>query len=152
MKLKKKFSNLNVKKWSTCSYISATILKQSIEIHLTVLTDSINYKIKNSKFHDKLNRSEVIPLYKKEDLLKKQKYRPVSLLLHVLKVFEQVIWKQISSYKEDKFSKYIICFWKAHWTQKSLITKLEKWRSVLGKGGYVCWSFVEKIKSIWFLR
>ena len=132
--VKKEDLHLNLKTSSTSSSIPTTILKQSIDIHLAFLTNSINYTIKNSEFPDKLKKLEVIPLYKKEDPLKKVNYRPVRLLPHVSKVFERVIYKQINSYMEDK---YITGFRKAHGTQYSLITMLEKWKSVSGKGEYV---------------
>ena len=62
---KKEVSHLNVKNSSTGSCIPETILKQSIEVHLTFLTNSINYTIKKGKFPHKLKKSDVIPLYKK---------------------------------------------------------------------------------------
>ena len=71
------------------------------------------------KFPDKLKKREVILLYKKEDPLKKENYRPVSLLPPVSKVFERVIYKQINSSMNDKLSKYITGFRKAHRTQHS---------------------------------
>ena len=59
-----------------------------MEIHLSFLIKTINYKIKKIEIPDKLENLEVIPLYKKENLLKKENYRPVSLLPHASKVFE----------------------------------------------------------------
>ena len=59
---------------STNRSIPATIQKQSIEIHLPFLTNSVSYTVKNDKLPDKLNKSEIIPLYKKEDPLKKENY------------------------------------------------------------------------------
>ena len=109
------------------------------------MTDSINYIIKNGEFPDKSKKLEVILLNKKEDPLKKEKYRLVSLLPHVSKVFERVIHEQINSYEEDKPSKYITGFRKAHGTQHSLITTLEIWKSVLDKGEYVCCLFIESL-------
>ena len=70
--VKKEVLHLNVKEWSTSCSIPAAILKQSVEIHLLSLTNSINCAIKNGEFPDKLKRSEVIPSYKTEDLLKKE--------------------------------------------------------------------------------
>ena len=122
-------------------------MKQSIEIHLPFLINSVNYTIKNGEFPDKLKKSEVFPLYKKEDPLKKKNYRPVSLLPHVSKAFERVIYKHINSYMEDKLSKYISDFRKAHGTQHSLITIPEKWKSVLDKGEYVCCLFMDLSKA-----
>ena len=48
---------------------------------------------------------------------------------------------------EDKLSKYINSFRKAHRTQHSLITMLEKWKSVLDKGYYVCCLFMDLSKA-----
>ena len=59
-----------------------------MEIHQSFLIKTINYKIKKIEIPDKLENLEVIPLYKKENLLKKENYRPVSLLPHASKVFE----------------------------------------------------------------
>ena len=42
--------------------------------------------------------------------------------------------KQINPYMEDKTSKYIFGFQKAHATQHSLITMLEKWKILQDKG------------------
>ena len=59
-----------------------------MEIHQSFLIKTINYKIKKIEIPYKLENLEVIPLYKKENLLKKENYRPVSLLPHASKVFE----------------------------------------------------------------
>ena len=61
--IKKEVLHLNVKKSSTSSSIPATIPKQFNEIHLPFLTNSINDTIKNDKFQDKFQNSEVIPSY-----------------------------------------------------------------------------------------
>ena len=72
--------NLNVKKPSTFGSIPASILKQSVDAYLLYLTNSINYSLSESFFPEELKNSEVIPVYKKIDPLKKENYRPVSLL------------------------------------------------------------------------
>ena len=48
---------------------------------------------------------------------------------------------------EYKLSKYITGFRKAHGTQHSLITMLEKWKSVLDKGDYICCLFMDLSKA-----
>ena len=48
---------------------------------------------------------------------------------------------------EAKLSKYIAGFRKAHETQHSLITMLEKWKSVLDKGEYICCLFMDLSKA-----
>ena len=82
---------LNSKKSSMYGAIPASILKQTIEVHLKYLTNTINHSLTESTFPDELKQSEVIPVYKKLDPLQKENYRPVSLLPHISKVFERVI-------------------------------------------------------------
>ena len=48
---------------------------------------------------------------------------------------------------EVKLFKYITGFRKAHETQHSLITMLEKWKSVLDKGEYICCLFMDLSKA-----
>ena len=88
--VKKEIENLDTKKSSTYGSIPATILKQCVNAYLPHLTNSLNYSIQHSNFPQELKLSEVIPVYKKLDPLQKENYRPVSLLLHVSKVFEGV--------------------------------------------------------------
>ena len=88
--VKKEIQNLDTKNPSTYGSIPATILKQCVNAYLPHLTNSINYSIQHSSFLQELKLSEVIPVYKKLDPLQKENYRPVSLLLHVSKVFEGV--------------------------------------------------------------
>ena len=62
-KVKKIVLNLNSKKSSTYGAIPASILKQTIKVHLKYLTNSINHSLKESTFPDELKQSEVIPVY-----------------------------------------------------------------------------------------
>ena len=134
--------NLNVKKSSSSKAIPATILKQSVHIYLPFLTNCINHSFVANKFPDELKLSEVIPLYKKLDPLKKENYRPVSLLPHVSKVFERIIYKQIMSYVTNLFSDYITGFRKSHGSQHCLVEMLENWKSALDKSESVCALFM----------
>ena len=102
--VKKVVLYLNSKTSSTYGAIPASILNQAIEVHLKYLTNTINYSLKESTFPDKLKQSQVIPVYKKLDPLQKENYRPVSLLPHISKVSERVIYNQINSFMENKIS------------------------------------------------
>ena len=139
--VKNEVLKLNTEKSSTSGSIPATILKQSVETYLTFLTKAINWAITECEFPDKIKKSEVILLYKKQDFLKKENYCPVSLLPHVSKVFERIFYAQINNYMENKLSKYVTGFRKSHGTQHSLMIMLEKWKNVLDKGEYICLLF-----------
>ena len=134
--VRKEIRNLNVKKLSTYSSIPASILKQCVDAYLPYLTDSINYSLRESTFPEELKHSEVIPVYKKLDPLKKGNYRPISLLPHVSKVFERIIYQQINTYMKDKLSKCLTGFKKSHGTQHLLVNMLEIWKKAVDKGEY----------------
>ena len=123
---------------STSDSILATILKQSLDIYLPYLTIIPYYTINEDKFLAELKQSEVIPLLKKEDPLKKENYRAVSLLPHLSKVFKIIIYKQINLYMENKRSKFITGFRQLHRTQFSMTTVLEKWKKSVDKKEYTC--------------
>ena len=89
--VKKETLKLNSKKSSTYGAIPTGTLKQTIEVHLKYLTNTINNFLKESTFPDELKQSEVIPVYKNLDPLQKENYTPVYLLRHIPKVFERVI-------------------------------------------------------------
>ena len=132
--VKKEIMNLNNKISSSSKAILSTILKQSVHIYLTFLTNCINHSFVANKFPDELKQSEVIPLYKKLDSLKKENYRPVSLLPYV----ERIICKQIMSYVTNLLSDYIRRFEKSHESQHCLVKMLENWKSALDKNESVC--------------
>ena len=84
-----------------------------------------------------LKQEEVIQLYKKLDPLNKVNNRPVSLLPHLCKVFERIIYKQINIYMKDKLTKCITGFRKSNDTQHSLLTMFEKWKIRNDNGAYI---------------
>ena len=100
---------------------------------------------KGEYFPEELKRSEVIALYKKLDSLKKENYTLVSLLPHVSKIFERIIYKQINTYMEDKLSKCLTGFRKSHWTQHLL----EKWKKSSWKGRMHFYIIFRSLKSLW---
>ena len=57
----------------------------------------------------------------------------MSLLPHISKVFERVIYEQIDNFRENKISECVTGFRKLHGTQHSLIVMLEKWKKALDK-------------------
>ena len=127
---------MNVKKSSNNGSIPATILKQFVDAYLPFLTKAINHAITENDFPEQLKKLEVIPLHKK--LL-----HYMSLLPHVSKLFERIIYKKFNIYMQDKLSKHITGFRKSHGTQHSLMTILKKWKSALDKGENICILFMD---------
>ena len=97
-----------------------------MDIYLPFLTNAINKTFLDNYFPRQLKKAETIPVYKKDDPLKKENYRPVSLLSDVSKIFERLVYKH--DYICDKLSKNITDFRNCHGTQHSLLVMLEKWK------------------------
>ena len=62
-----------------------------------------------------------------------ENYRSISVLSHILEIFEKIAYEQINSYMEPRFSHLLCGFRKNHNTQHSLLKMLEKWKLVLDK-------------------
>ena len=87
------------------------------------------------------------PLFKNADPFGKVNFRPVSLLSHISKVCERIIFNQISTYFETYFSKFLTGFRKNHNTQHSLLKMLELWKEALDKGKSVGTIFMNLSKA-----
>ena len=75
----------------------------SVNTYLPIFTDIINKSIRKGTFPEDLKLAKVTPFLKKADLFDKLKYRPVSLLSHVSKVFE-------SYFKSNQYILWIVLF------------------------------------------
>ena len=102
-----------------------------------MLTNCINKSIENGCFPDSLKEANITPIFKKNDPLDKSNYRPVSILPLLSKVYERLIYNQLSDYA-DTFLNNILCgFRKAHSTQHALFKLISSWQKVLDNGGFV---------------
>ena len=91
-KIRKKISKLDGSRATPVGDIPAEMLKSTIDVHVSLLTKIINSSIRNGCFPDELKAAEVTPIFKKNDDLDKENYRPVSVLPHVSKIMERVMY------------------------------------------------------------
>ena len=139
--------NLNEKKSAVIGSIPCNILKETCDIHMPFLTKLINEAIRVGRFPDELKIAEVTPVFKKSDQLKKENYRPISILSHISKIYERIIHNQISEYMENKFSVYLTGFRKNHGTQHALLKMIEKWKETLDVGMNIGAIFMDLSKA-----
>ena len=116
--------------------IPTKILKEC-EFTFDVLTKHINKSIETGYFPDSLKLANVAPVFKKVDSLDKSNYRPVSILPLLLKVYEKVIYNQLSDYSNSFLNNVLCGFRKAHSTQHALFKLLQSWEQVLDNGGFI---------------
>ena len=77
-----------------------------------------------------MKRADVTPVHKKNSKSAKNNYRPVSILSDISKLYERIMFKQMSEYFENSFfSKYQCGFRKGFSAQHCLVSMLEKWKS-----------------------
>ena len=87
---------------STRGYIPINILKDNIDIYCSYLTDHFNRCINDCMFPSDMKLQDITPIFKDTDRTNKKMYRPISILLALLKVLERIIYDQISEYMSDR--------------------------------------------------
>ena len=102
--------SLDVSKATPVGDIPVDILKYTVDIHLPFITKIINVSFENGHFPDELKLAELSPIFKKNNDLDKEKYRSASILSHVSKVFERIMYMQIDTFIREKLSKLLTGF------------------------------------------
>lgn len=117
--------------------IPNSILKASVDVTCSVIRDCVNRSFQSCKFPDKLKLAEITPINKTGDLHNIADYRPISILPTVSKLYEKVMFEQLSDFFNSRFSKLLCGFRKAHSTQHALFRLLHSWQKSLDSGRFV---------------
>ena len=139
--------NLNSKKATCLVAIPAKILKQVCDSYLPIITKIINENITEGTFPSELKLAEVSPVFKKLEYINKENYRPVSLLSHMSKVFERILYNQLDDFMKDNLSNILTGFRKCHSAQHSLLIMIKKWKRALDENIKVGATFVDLSKA-----
>ena len=107
-------------KASTFKDIQVKIMVNSVHIYSQVLKNIFNDCVKSGNFPDILKYADTTPVFQKGDTTDKTSYRPISTLSNFSKVFEKLIYAQISLFIKPKLSKYLAGFRAEHNTQHTL--------------------------------
>ena len=101
----------------------------SYPVSSVYLTNAVSNKsFTSGEFPDCLKQANVSPIFKKDDSLNKENYRPVSILLLLSKVYEKLLYNRLSDYVENIFNVILCGFRKAHSTQHALFKLLQSWQ------------------------
>ena len=106
--------------------IPANILIDAVDILKHPIKELFNNSVLNHDFPNNLKNANVTPLYKKDGNIDKKNYRPISVLPSMSKIFERLMFKQISSFIENKISQYLCGFRKGYNTQHALLRLMDK--------------------------
>ena len=89
--VEKEIKNLNVKKATTHKNIPPKVLKTSARFTAEILQQLFNQEQTTGELPGNLKNAYVTPVFKKNNPLNKENYRPVSVLPIISKVFEKLM-------------------------------------------------------------
>ena len=125
--IEKEIRELCSKKAPGADGIPANILIDAVDILKHPIKELLYNSVLNHDFPpNNLKKANVTPLYKKDGNIDKKNYRPISVLPSMSKIFERLMFKQISSFIETKMSQYLYGFRKGHSTQHALLRLMDK--------------------------
>ena len=103
------------------------ILRQCTDSCVTPLTDLINNIVNDQNWPVELGSANITPAHKKLSTTDKGNYRPTSVLPSISKIFEKLLYEQLSDFMKEKLSPFLYGFRKQHSTQHQNYCKLSLW-------------------------
>ena len=130
-------NKLCIRKSSPIESIPPKIILHNSDIFACLLHKNFNNSLITCTFPENLKLADVTPAHKKGDRMDKINYRPISILSPINNIFESLLYNQVNSFFENKFSKLKCGFRKGLSTQHCLIYMLEKWKKSVDMKKYV---------------
>ncbi len=84
-----------------------------------------------------MKMAEISPVFKRNDHLQKDNYRPVSILSTFSKLLEQQMAKQLQTHFEVLFNEYVSAYRNRYSWRSGLLDLIDQWRFVLDNKFYV---------------
>ena len=95
------------------------------EFTFEILTQCINKSFTSTEFPDCLKQANVSAVFKKDNPLDKENYRPVSILPLLSKAYEKLLYNSLFDHEENIFNVILRGFRKANSTQLALFKLLQ---------------------------
>ena len=138
---------INVRKATGYDNIPAKLLRLAQNELTYPITNLVNNSISMSTFPDQLKCAELSPLYKKEDNLNRNNFRPVSILTGISKLYESVVNDRLLEFFSRLFRDLIGAFRKGYSCQSLLVKCIDNWKSALDKQHYIGALFMDLSKA-----
>lgn len=122
---------------SVSGAFSSKLIKMVADILSEPLSHCINSSFRSATFPESLKLADVTPIFKKGDKFLKENYRPVSILPCLSKVFERVIFSQLSNYFDSIFHVSLSGFRSKYCTQHAILQMIGQWNQCLDTGGVI---------------
>lgn len=129
--------------------IHAKIVKITYNKYLTVLNHVLNLSLQQGIFPNELKLARVIPLFKADDCMLINNYRPVSILPLFSKIYERIMYNRLWSFikKHNLLYKYQFGFREKHGTDVAMIVLIDKIMSAFNDGEMVLGVFLDFSKA-----
>ena len=131
----KELNKLKTKKASQKTGVPIKLVKENVEIISHFLHHIFKNSLSCSTFPTGMKYGDVTPIHKKDDKTDKTNDHPISILPNRNKIYETLMYNQISPYLDSVFYKFQCGFRKGFNAQHCLLTMVEKWCKSLDKGG-----------------
>ena len=102
-----------------------------------IMTNIVNNAFNSSTFPSDMKKSEVCPLYKKNDHMEKENYRPINIIPLFSKIFESIISDQINTHMSKIFNKRLGAYRKGYGCSQLLTWAIDNWKWSLDNNMYV---------------
>ena len=126
---------MNPKKASPIDSVPTRILKESQDIFSLYLTEIFNKLLLENTFPSDLKLGDITPLFKNNDATRKENYRPITVLPALSKVFERLLFTQMTTFADTILVPYLCGFRKGFNTQHALLRLLDACKTALDKKG-----------------
>ena len=130
----KEIKNLDASKASQEDDIPTKIIKENSDIFSNFIYQSFNNIIDVCIFPTSLKLANITPVNKKGSKNSKEDYRSVIILPNISKIYKRCLFKPVSYYFENIFSKFHRGFRQGLSAQYCLIPMTEKWKKSVDKG------------------
>ena len=124
-------NRLNVNKATQSTDIPTKCIIENSDIFGDFIFENYNNCSSSFTFPSYLKNAIITPAHKKGTKTSKDNYRPVSILSNISKIYERLMFKQMSEYFEPILSKFQCGFRKGYSAQHCLLAMIEKWKSAV---------------------
>ena len=146
-RISNKLRNINLNKRAGYDNIPGKLISLAHSALAPVLTHLVYLCIKSSKYPTNMKLAELSPMYKNDDNLMKENYRPVSVLTILSKLQESVVNDQLYMYFVEIFEKLLSAFRKKYSCQSVLTKMIEGWMLAIVENEIVGALFMDLSKA-----
>ena len=138
---------LNTRKSTGYDNIPAKLLRIAHVELAQPISHLINYTMEMNIFPDTLKCADVSPVFKKDDNLNKNNFRPVSVLTGISKLYECVVNDQLFEFFCTLFNDLISAYRKGYSCQSLLLKCADNWKTALDRKQFVALLFMDLSKA-----